>query len=181
MSSIQVVGVVEALIQSADALFPGGEAPALGNVPLVPSSAQLHALLTQLQALAAPQTHREAWRKLPLPSEPQFLICRMGMVLPALWDWCKADVGGGRQNTIQIVSGQSRGGLETPGVGGWLVEALKVNTYSPLSADINFNMSGLFLAPVPQDKVSNRPASEELPTMAPAPAATPALVATKER
>lgn len=62
-----------------------------------------------------------------------------------------------------------------------VVEALIQSADALFPGDINFNMSGLFLAPVPQDKVSNRPASEELPTMAPAPAATPALVATKER
>lgn len=63
-----------------------------------------------------------------------------------------------------------------------------------LSADINFSVSGLFSALTPQDKVSDRPASEELPTSAvatlaaaPAPASvlasapSPASVATKER
>ncbi|KAK2503937.1 hypothetical protein MC885_019078, partial [Smutsia gigantea] len=62
-----------------------------------------------------------------------------------------------------------------------VVEALIQNADTLFPGDINFNMSGLFLAPVPQDKVSNRPASEELPVMALTPAATPALVATKER
>lgn len=74
------------------------------------------------------------------------------------------------------------------------VEALEAKTCSLLSADINFNVSGLFSAPAPQDKVSDRPASEELPTIAvptlapaPAPAPAPASVpasapmATKER
>lgn len=32
VSSIQVVGVVEALIQNADTLFPGGEVPVFVNV-----------------------------------------------------------------------------------------------------------------------------------------------------
>lgn len=46
MSSIQVVGVVEALIQNADTLFPGGEAPSCVHVPLGGPSAQLSALQT---------------------------------------------------------------------------------------------------------------------------------------
>lgn len=46
VSSIQVVGVVEALIQNADTLFPGGEAPACVHVPLRALCAQLGALQT---------------------------------------------------------------------------------------------------------------------------------------
>ncbi|KAJ1059949.1 hypothetical protein K5549_004387 [Capra hircus] len=58
------------------------------------------------------------------------------------------------------------------------------------TSDINFNVSGLFSAPAPQDKVSDKPASEELPSIpTPTPATVPALglaptlasVATKER
>ena len=76
--------MVEALIQNADTLFPGGKSPAFVNVSLfVPSSAQLGALQTQLQSLATLQTHHEAWRKWLLHSEPQFLICKMGMMMPA--------------------------------------------------------------------------------------------------
>lgn len=69
-----------------------------------------------------------------------------------------------------------------------LAVALKAKTCSLLSADINFNVSGLFSGPGPQDKVSDKPASEDLPTIAvptpvtaPAPAPTPTSVATKER
>ncbi|XP_058424386.1 SH3 domain-binding protein 1 [Diceros bicornis minor] len=71
-----------------------------------------------------------------------------------------------------------------------VVEALIQNTDTLFPGDINFNVSGLFSAPAPQDKVSNKPASEELPavampapatTPAPAPAPTPTSVATKER
>ncbi|XP_016017209.2 SH3 domain-binding protein 1 isoform X2 [Rousettus aegyptiacus] len=79
-----------------------------------------------------------------------------------------------------------------------VVEALIQNTDTLFPGDINFNVSGLFSAPAPQDKVSDRPASEELPTIAvptlapapapaPAPASAPASVpasapmATKER
>ncbi|KAM9230559.1 SH3 domain-binding protein 1 isoform 5-T5 [Dugong dugon] len=77
-----------------------------------------------------------------------------------------------------------------------VVEALIQNADTLFPGDINFNISGLFSALAPQDKVSNRPASEELPTVAvpttattlapslapaPAPAPTPASVATKER
>ncbi|XDB52040.1 hypothetical protein AB1E18_005590 [Capra hircus] len=58
------------------------------------------------------------------------------------------------------------------------------------TSDINFNVSGLFSAPAPQDKISDKPASEELPSIpTPTPATVPALglaptlasVATKER
>ncbi|KAM8777609.1 SH3 domain-binding protein 1 [Rhynchonycteris naso] len=69
-----------------------------------------------------------------------------------------------------------------------VVEALIQNADTLFPGDINFNVSGLFPAPMPQDTVSNRPASEELPTIAvptpaaaPAPTPTPASVATKER
>lgn len=69
-----------------------------------------------------------------------------------------------------------------------LAAALKAMTCSLLSAEINFNVSGLFSGPAPQDKVSDKPASEDLPTIAvptpvavPAPAPTPTSVATKER
>lgn len=44
VSSIQVVGVVEALIQNADTLFPGGEAPACVHMPLRALCAQLSAI-----------------------------------------------------------------------------------------------------------------------------------------
>lgn len=69
---------------------------------------------------------------------------------------------------------------------GRLAEVLEAKTCFLLSADVNFNVSGLFSAPVPQDKVSNRPASEELPTVAvstpvPAPAPAPASAAARER
>ncbi|KAM5252988.1 SH3 domain-binding protein 1 isoform 2-T2 [Hipposideros larvatus] len=69
-----------------------------------------------------------------------------------------------------------------------VVEALIQNADTLFPGDINFNVSGLFSAPDPQDKVSDRPASEDLstiaaptPVAAPAPAPTPASVATKER
>lgn len=71
-----------------------------------------------------------------------------------------------------------------------VVEALIQNTDTLFPGDINFNVSGLFSAPAPQDKVSDRPASEELPSIpTPTPATVPALglapalasVATKER
>ncbi|ELR56760.1 SH3 domain-binding protein 1, partial [Bos mutus] len=70
-----------------------------------------------------------------------------------------------------------------------VVEALIQNTDTLFPGDINFNVSGLFSAPAPQDKVSNTPASEELPSIpTPTPATVPALglapapasVATKE-
>uniref|UniRef100_A0A8D2CSC0 SH3 domain-binding protein 1 n=1 Tax=Sciurus vulgaris TaxID=55149 RepID=A0A8D2CSC0_SCIVU len=65
-----------------------------------------------------------------------------------------------------------------------VVEALIQNADTLFPGDINFNVSGLFSALTPQDKVSNRPASEELPPVAvPTTAATlaPASVAPKER
>ncbi|XP_021543081.1 SH3 domain-binding protein 1 isoform X2 [Neomonachus schauinslandi] len=67
-----------------------------------------------------------------------------------------------------------------------VVEALIQNADTLFPGDINFNVSGLFSAPGPQDKVSNRPAAEELPAIAvaasaPAPAPAPASAATKER
>ncbi|XP_067554101.1 chronophin isoform X1 [Pseudorca crassidens] len=71
-----------------------------------------------------------------------------------------------------------------------MVEALIQNADTLFPGDINFNVSGLFSAPAPQDKVSDRPASEELPSIAtptpapvpaPAPAPAPASVALKER
>ncbi|KAM9683944.1 SH3 domain-binding protein 1 isoform 1-T1 [Dama dama] len=63
-----------------------------------------------------------------------------------------------------------------------VVEALIQNTDTLFPGDINFNVSGLFSAPAPQDKVSDMPASEELPSIPPpTPAAVPASVATKER
>uniref|UniRef100_A0A8B9W3C9 SH3 domain binding protein 1 n=1 Tax=Bos mutus grunniens TaxID=30521 RepID=A0A8B9W3C9_BOSMU len=70
-----------------------------------------------------------------------------------------------------------------------VVEALIQNTDTLFPGDINFNVSGLFSAPAPQDKVSNTPASEELPSIpTPTPATVPASlapapasVATKER
>ncbi|XP_035958048.1 SH3 domain-binding protein 1 isoform X1 [Halichoerus grypus] len=67
-----------------------------------------------------------------------------------------------------------------------VVEALIQNADTLFPEDINFNVSGLFSAPGPQDKVSNRPAAEELPAIAvaasaPAPAPAPASAATKER
>ncbi|KAM7114777.1 SH3 domain-binding protein 1 isoform 2-T2 [Molossus nigricans] len=77
-----------------------------------------------------------------------------------------------------------------------VVEALIQNADTLFPGDINFSVSGLFSVPTPQDKVSDRPASEELPTTAvatlaaapapapasvPASAPTPASVATKER
>ncbi|XP_036311462.1 SH3 domain-binding protein 1 isoform X2 [Pipistrellus kuhlii] len=74
-----------------------------------------------------------------------------------------------------------------------VVEALIQNADTLFPGDINFNVSGLFPAATPQDKVSDRPASEELPaiavpapalapapTPAPAPAPAPAPVPTKE-
>lgn len=65
---------------------------------------------------------------------------------------------------------------------GRLAEVLEAQTCFLLSADVNFNVSGLFSAPVAQDKVSHRPASEELPTTAvPTPAPAPASAAAKER
>ncbi|XP_036154715.1 SH3 domain-binding protein 1 isoform X1 [Myotis myotis] len=67
-----------------------------------------------------------------------------------------------------------------------VVEALIQNADTLFPGDINFNVSGLFPAPTPQDKVSDRPASEELPAIAvpapaPAPAPTLAPVPLKER
>ncbi|KAK1341590.1 hypothetical protein QTO34_018005 [Cnephaeus nilssonii] len=67
-----------------------------------------------------------------------------------------------------------------------VVEALIQNADTLFPGDINFNVSGLFPASTPQDKVSDRPASEELPAIAvpapaPAPAPTLAPVPTKER
>uniref|UniRef100_A0A8C5ZM49 SH3 domain-binding protein 1 n=1 Tax=Marmota marmota marmota TaxID=9994 RepID=A0A8C5ZM49_MARMA len=67
-----------------------------------------------------------------------------------------------------------------------VVEALIQNADTLFPGDINFNVSGLFSALAPQDKVSHRPTSEELPPVAvPTPAATlapaPASVAPKER
>uniref|UniRef100_A0ABI8A0Z6 SH3 domain binding protein 1 n=1 Tax=Felis catus TaxID=9685 RepID=A0ABI8A0Z6_FELCA len=67
-----------------------------------------------------------------------------------------------------------------------VVEALIQNADTLFPGDVNFNVSGLFSAPVPQDKVSNRPASEELPTVAvstpaPAPAPAPASAAAREK
>ncbi|XP_034843445.1 SH3 domain-binding protein 1 isoform X1 [Mirounga leonina] len=67
-----------------------------------------------------------------------------------------------------------------------VVEALIQNADTLFPGDVNFNVSGLFSAPGPQDKVSNRPAAEELPAIAvaasaPAPAPAPASAATKER
>ncbi|XP_032500287.1 SH3 domain-binding protein 1 isoform X1 [Phocoena sinus] len=71
-----------------------------------------------------------------------------------------------------------------------MVEALIQNADTLFPGDINFNVSGLFSAPAPQDKVSDRPASEELPSIATptpapvpalAPAPAPASVALKER
>ncbi|XP_073940549.1 SH3 domain-binding protein 1 isoform X2 [Castor canadensis] len=56
-----------------------------------------------------------------------------------------------------------------------VVEALIQNADTLFPGDINFNVSGLFSALAPQDKVSNRLASEELPpTAVPTPATTPA-------
>lgn len=56
-----------------------------------------------------------------------------------------------------------------------VVEALIQNADTLFPGDINFNVSGLFPAPTPQDKVSDRPTSEELPAIAvPAPAPAPA-------
>uniref|UniRef100_A0A286XAW0 SH3 domain-binding protein 1 n=1 Tax=Cavia porcellus TaxID=10141 RepID=A0A286XAW0_CAVPO len=73
-----------------------------------------------------------------------------------------------------------------------VVEALIQNADTLFPGDINFNVSGLFSALAPQDKVSDGPASEESLTTAeptpentpaPAPALAPgsALVAPKER
>ncbi|XP_047406584.1 SH3 domain-binding protein 1 isoform X2 [Sciurus carolinensis] len=67
-----------------------------------------------------------------------------------------------------------------------VVEALIQNADTLFPGDINFNVSGLFSALTPQDKVSDRPASEELPPVAvPTAAATlapaPASAAPKER
>lgn len=71
-----------------------------------------------------------------------------------------------------------------------VVEALIQNANTLFPGDVNFNVSGLFSSPGPQDKVSNRPAAEELPAIAaaasalapaPAPAPAPASAATKER
>ncbi|MBZ3872484.1 SH3 domain-binding protein 1 [Sciurus carolinensis] len=66
-----------------------------------------------------------------------------------------------------------------------VVEALIQNADTLFPGDINFNVSGLFSALTPQDKVSDRPASEELPPVAvPTAAATlapaPASAAPKE-
>uniref|UniRef100_A0A8C2WB29 SH3 domain-binding protein 1 n=1 Tax=Chinchilla lanigera TaxID=34839 RepID=A0A8C2WB29_CHILA len=69
-----------------------------------------------------------------------------------------------------------------------VVEALIQNADTLFPGDINFNVSGLFSALAPQDKVSDRLASEESPpaAAAPAPASTPAsatqaLMVPKER
>ncbi|XP_064446695.1 SH3 domain-binding protein 1 isoform X2 [Mirounga angustirostris] len=63
-----------------------------------------------------------------------------------------------------------------------VVEALIQNADTLFPGDVNFNVSGLFSAPGPQDKVSNRPAAEELPAIAVAASApAPASAATKER
>ncbi|KAF6119587.1 hypothetical protein HJG60_010062 [Phyllostomus discolor] len=73
-----------------------------------------------------------------------------------------------------------------------VVEALIQSADTLFPGDVNFNVSGLFSALAPQDKVGDRPASEELratatPTPAPAlapavaPAPAPASAATKER
>ncbi|KAM6215904.1 SH3 domain-binding protein 1 isoform 2-T2 [Rhynchocyon petersi] len=71
-----------------------------------------------------------------------------------------------------------------------VVEALIQNADTLFPEDINFNMSGLFSALDPQEKVSSRPASEEFPasavsalatTPALVPAPAPAPVATKEK
>ncbi|KAM4838483.1 SH3 domain-binding protein 1 [Urocitellus parryii] len=67
-----------------------------------------------------------------------------------------------------------------------VVEALIQNADTLFPGDVNFNVSGLFSALAPQDKVSHRPASEELPPVAvPTPAAAlapaPASMAPKER
>lgn len=72
---------------------------------------------------AAPCTPHEACRKLLLCSEPQFLICRMGMILPASCRW-EAPVGVGRRIVVQTISRKREGG---PGAGrvGRLVETLK--------------------------------------------------------
>uniref|UniRef100_G3T4Y2 SH3 domain binding protein 1 n=1 Tax=Loxodonta africana TaxID=9785 RepID=G3T4Y2_LOXAF len=57
-----------------------------------------------------------------------------------------------------------------------VVEALIQNADTLFPGDINFNISGLFSALTPQDKVSNRPASEELPTVViPTPATPPSF------
>ena len=34
------------------------------------------------------------------PLEPQFLICKMGMIVRALWDCCEAHLEVGRRNTV---------------------------------------------------------------------------------
>ncbi|XP_004634652.1 SH3 domain-binding protein 1 [Octodon degus] len=73
-----------------------------------------------------------------------------------------------------------------------VVEALIQNADTLFPGDINFNVSGLFSALAPQDKVSDGPASEEsLPTAMPSPESIPtpapalapgsASVASKER
>ncbi|XP_029810469.1 SH3 domain-binding protein 1 isoform X2 [Suricata suricatta] len=63
-----------------------------------------------------------------------------------------------------------------------VVEALIQNADTLFPGDINFNVSGLFSAPDPQDKVSSRPASEGLLMVAmPTPAPAPASAASKER
>ena len=152
------------------------------------SSAHLGALQTQLRSLTAPQTHHEAWKEWLLHAEAQLLICKVGVVVPALWDGCEARVGVERRNAVQRPLGIRRLVL-TPAEAERLAGARDVQTCSLLSAEINFSVSGLFSAPAPQDKVSDRPAaSEELPTMAtpapatvPAPAPGPASAATKER
>ncbi|XP_005379271.1 PREDICTED: SH3 domain-binding protein 1 [Chinchilla lanigera] len=61
-----------------------------------------------------------------------------------------------------------------------VVEALIQNADTLFPGDINFNVSGLFSALAPQDKVSDRLASEESPpaAAAPAPASTPASAST---
>nr|XP_014706798.2 SH3 domain-binding protein 1 isoform X1 [Equus asinus] len=55
-----------------------------------------------------------------------------------------------------------------------VVEALIQSADTLFPGDINFNVSGLFSAPAAQDKLSDKPASEELPIAMPTPAATPA-------
>ena len=107
----------------------------------------------------------------------------MGVLLPKSWGCCEAPVGVEWRNVAQTVS-EKRESL--PGQQGLADPESKACSLS--SADINFNVSGLFSALAPQDKVSDRPASEELPTTAtpapataPAPAPAPASVATKER
>lgn len=125
MSSIQVVGVVEALIQNADTLFPGGDPFPLALPPLVPHLCPAEAHWVQPNS---PNIRRRCF-----PLNGGLPLGWLGGV-PRLWGiWG----GSGPRN-----------------------EALFP---FPPSADVTFNVSGLFSDLGPQDKVSFQPTSGELP------------------